>query len=83
MPDVTFFVVLPPDIVFRVPLGMVANFEFVLHLQESKKSLQNNAVFSTAAHDGTGNGLHSFSVLCNGEFGMLSNAGPRLVRPIR
>jgi hypothetical protein len=48
-----------------------------------KKFLQNNAVLSIPAQDGTGNGLHPVSVFCNGEFPMLSDAGLRLVRPIR
>jgi hypothetical protein len=30
------FVVLPPDVAFRVPLGMIPNFEFVLHLRDQK-----------------------------------------------
>ena len=45
MPDVTFFVVLPPDVAFRVPLGMIANFEFVLHLQESKNLCRTTPCF--------------------------------------
>ena len=45
MPDVTFFVVLPPDVAFRVPLGMIANFEFVRHLQESKNLAEQRRVF--------------------------------------
>ena len=50
---------------------------------EIKKFVQNNAVLSIPAHDGTGNGLHPVSVFCNGEFPMLSDAGLQLVRPIR